>query len=161
MRIREYKKEDSEIMSSWVTSIEQLYMWSADRIEVFPLEKDTLDMYYQKYISDTYIPLSLVDENDACVAHLFVRKTEENVWRLGFVIVDPNKRKQGLGKELIRQTIAYIQEKEHPQKLTLGVFTNNPNAYYLYKSMGFVDLEEEVYKMKIGTWPCLEMEKIL
>lgn len=161
MRIREYKKEDSEIVSSWVTSIEQLYMWSADRIEVFPLEKETLDMYYQKYMSDEYIPLSLVDENDTCVAHLFVRKTEEKVWRLGFVIVDPNKRKQGLGKELIRQTIAYIQEKEQPQKLTLGVFTNNPNAYYLYKSMGFVDLEEEVYKMKIGTWPCLEMEKIL
>ncbi|MDO4467590.1 MAG: GNAT family N-acetyltransferase [Bacillota bacterium] len=161
MKLRRYQKKDSKRIASWIQSETQLYQWSADRLEMFPLEEDTLDSYYQEYACETYIPLSLVDEEDVCAAHLFVRKVEEDIWRFGFVIVDPNRQKQGLGKELLKQAIAYIQEKENPKKITLGVFTNNPNAYFLYKKMGFVDLEEISYDMKIGKWPCLEMEKVL
>ena len=37
MILREYKKEDADIIVTWIKTEEELYKWSANRIGKFPL----------------------------------------------------------------------------------------------------------------------------
>ena len=46
------------------------------------------------------------------------------------------------------------------EQLTLGVFENNPSAYYCYKAAGFKEIEMEqdfVFEILGEKWKCIEM----
>ena len=48
--------------------------------------------------------------------------------------------------------------------LTLGVFENNPSAYYCYKAAGFKEIEMEnkiIIELLGEQWNCIEMEMVL
>lgn len=44
------------------------------------------------------------------------------------------------------------------QKVTLGVFENNPSALYCYKAAGFVETERETWTIDGEAWTCIEMQ---
>lgn len=47
------------------------------------------------------------------------------------------------------------------EKITLGVFDNNPSAYYCYKAAGFqeIPMEQELVSTTLGEkWNCIELE---
>jgi hypothetical protein len=47
------------------------------------------------------------------------------------------------------------------EKVTLGVFENNPSAYYCYKAAGFKEIEmdrELIFEILGEQWNCIEME---
>ena len=56
--------------------------------------------------------------------------------RFGFVIVDPEKRGKGYGKEMLHLGLKYVFEIYQAKKATLGVFENNIPAYQCYKAVG-------------------------
>lgn len=64
--------------------------------------------------------------------------------RFGFVIVNPEKRGQGYGKNMLKLGLKYAKDIYGANKVSLGVFENNESAYYCYKATGF----EEVPKMR-------------
>ena len=37
MRLREFKQEDAKIIAGWLRTEEELYRWSADRFNKYPL----------------------------------------------------------------------------------------------------------------------------
>lgn len=162
MKLRKYRKEDSAIVCSWIKDEKSLYQWSADKIGKFPLVDDDLDRNYEPVISDRFIPLSAVDENDDVVGHLLIRypdETDNRTVRFGYVIVNPALRGCGKGKEMLQLAIDYARNVLHAYKITLGVFANNDNARYCYEAVGFRSIEKNVtYKMAIGEWECIEME---
>lgn len=60
-------------------------------------------------------------------------------------------------------SIKYAFEILKVQKITLGVFENNEQAYRCYKSVGFsdVELDEAEYYHVLGEdWKCLELELV-
>lgn len=78
----------------------------------------------------------------------------------GFVIVDPERRGQGLGKAMLRQGLKFAFELYGADKVSLGVFENNPSAYYCYKAVGFKDTvldSTEVYNIMGEEWKCREL----
>ncbi len=47
------------------------------------------------------------------------------------------------------------------EKVTIGVFDNNPSAYHCYKKVGFTEMGEEfnkIYQMMGQDWKCIELE---
>lgn len=163
MKLEKYRKKDSAIICSWIKDEKSLYQWSADRIGKFPLEDDDLNEHYAPSMeSNTFIPLSAVDENDNLVGHLFIRYPDEDdasIVRFGFVIVDPLLRGCGNGKKMLQLAINYAQNVLGASKITLGVFTNNDSARYCYESVGFRPAgSTRIYIMPIGEWECMEME---
>lgn len=166
MKIREYIKDDSKIICSWIKDEKSLYQWSADRIGKFPLPDDALNEDYGPVIeSDRFIPLSAVDNDGNLMGHLFIRypnDDDESVVRFGYVIINPTIRGCGKGKEMLKLAIDYAKKRLNASKITLGVFANNDNARYCYESVGFRPIGKiEKYKMSIGEWDCIEMEMIL
>ena len=61
------------------------------------------------------------------IGYITLRKPtpENSEWRLGFVIVDDEKRGLGLGKKLVGMAIDYAHKELGATKVSLGVFENN------------------------------------
>lgn len=79
--------------------------------------------------------------------------------RFGFVIVKPEMRGKGYGKEMLRLGIKYAFDSG-AKRVSLGVFENNPSAYYCYKSVGFRDRilnKIEKYNILGEEWKCKEL----
>lgn len=167
LRLRPYKKCDAEYIVTWIKDERSLRKWSADRYESFPVTADDINRKYTDFNGDcaepdNFYPMTAFDEN-GIVGHLIMRFTDEekSTLRFGFVIVDDSKRGMGYGKEMIRLSIKYAFDILKVDKITMGVFENNPSAYFCYKSAGFQDArnDEVVYYPVMGEqWKCLELE---
>ena len=52
MILRDYKKEDAPIIAGWIQSEDELYRWSADRFNKYPLSGDDINekcVYFRIY----------------------------------------------------------------------------------------------------------------
>lgn len=167
LRLRPYKNCDAQFIVQWIKDELSFRKWSSDRYNSFPITAEDINKKYTELNGDciepdNFYPMTAFDENGV-VGHLIMRFTDENksVLRFGFVIVDDSKRGMGYGKEMLRLSIKYAFEIFKADKITIGVFENNPSAYYCYKSAGFRDIptEEPIYCSVMGEkWKCLEME---
>ena len=64
MKLRDFKKEDAPIIASWLRSEEELYKWSADRFNKYPLSGDDINENYAPQLeTGRFIPLTAVDDN--------------------------------------------------------------------------------------------------
>ena len=165
MTLRAYKKEDSAVICKWLRSEEELYKWSADRFNKYPLgDNDIDDNYVPQIETGRFIPLTAVDDRGKTVGHLIIRypkeNDDENV-RFGFVVVDPEFRGRGYGKELLRLAVEYVKKNTCAKRIDLGVFENNENARRCYGSLGFKEFNRRKCEMPIGVWECIDMELFL
>ena len=107
------------------------------------------------------IPLCAVDEHTV-LGHLFIRypnKDDKTLVRFGFIILSPECRGKGNGKEMVALAIEYAKNVLHASKITLRVFTNNERARHCYEIAGFQPTGKVItYMMPDGVWECIEME---
>ena len=74
MILRNFKKEDAPIIAEWLRSEEELYKWSADRFNKYPLTGEDINENYAPQIeSGRFYPLTAVDENETIVGHFIIR----------------------------------------------------------------------------------------
>ncbi len=165
MILREYRKEDAEIICRWSDTEEAFYKWSADRYNKYPLYgKDIDDKYSLQTGSGRFFPLTAVDDDGNLLGHFIIRYPRENddsTVRFGFVIINPEMRGKGCGREMIRLGVQYVKEKLHVPRIDLGVFVNNEPARRCYEAAGFREYKRRKCTMPIGTWDCIDMELIL
>lgn len=168
LRLRPYKKSDAKYIVDWIKDEVSLRKWSSDRYGAYPITEEDIN---HKYLDcngdcsaeDNFYPMTAFDESGV-VGHLILRFTdgEKKVLRFGFVIVDDEKRGCGYGKEMLQLAIKYAFEILKVEKITLGVFENNPSAYGCYKAVGFQDIPSDKpwYYTGLGEpWKVIEMER--
>lgn len=81
--------------------------------------------------------------------------------RLGWVVVDPARRGEGWGRELLVRLMTESDRLYGPQRLTLGVFTHNQPAIQLYRSLGFQEGPPVPIDFADYPWHKIEMERPL
>lgn len=165
--LRPYKPSDAEIIAGWIKDEESLRKWSADRYGAYPITANDINYKYLECNGDcdepdNFYPLTAVDVNGP-IGHLILRYTNaaKTTIRLGFIIVDDNKRGLGYGKRMIQMAVQYAFDMLKAEKITLGVFDNNPSAYYCYKAAGFQEIpmcESSTFRILGEKWKCIEME---
>ena len=157
-----YKKEDAPIIAEWLRSEEELYKWSADRFNKYPLSgKDINENYAPQIETGRFIPLTAVNDGGEVVGHFIIRyphDDDDRSVRFGFVIIDPALRGKGYGKELLRLGIEYVKENLNATRIDLGVFENNESARHCYEAVGFTEYAQRKCEMPIGIWNCADME---
>ena len=165
MNFRPYESSDAEKIISWIKDEYSFRQWSADRFGDFPITADDLNSHYaaQAY-SRSFFTFTAYDENGVC-GHMIIRypdKKQKTV-RFGFVIVDIERRGQGLGRKMLELANDYARDFLRAEKITLGVFENNPAALHCYLAAGFkvVETEDEFFCINGEKWKCIEMELIL
>lgn len=167
LRIRQYKTIDAEKIVSWIKDEKALRKWSSDRYGEYPITAEDINYKYLQCNGDceepdNFYPITAVDENGP-VGHLIMRYTNKakTVIRFGFIIVDDSKRGMGYGKRMIQMAMCYAFDMLKAEKITLGVFDNNPSAYHCYKAAGFkeVSMEQDIVFEILGEkWKCIELE---
>lgn len=163
LRLRPYQTNDAGLIVSWTGDERAFRQWCADRFDRYPVTAEELDRQYGAMAgSGRFYPMTALDEAGRPAGHLILRFTDEGktVLRFGFVIVDPEKRGQGVGREMLRLSARYAFESLGAEKVTLGVFENNGPALRCYRSAGFRETAAapESYSILNETWKCLEME---
>lgn len=80
---------------------------------------------------------------------------------MGFIIINPDYRKQGYGKKIINEAIEYAKKNYNLKNFNLGVFIDNENALNCYLNVGFkiIDIEKNVFKFYDEYWDCAEIVK--
>ena len=163
LRLRPYKACDAETIVTWVGDEVAFRKWCADRYDHYPISAADMNAHYDNVAQDdNFYQFTAFDET-GIVGHLIMRFTdqEKKVLRFGFVIVDPDKRGKGYGKEMLELAIKYAFEILKTEKITLAAFDNNPEAIRCYKSVGFKEVipDEERSFCPFGEdWKRVEME---
>ena len=153
MRIRKYTSTDAAAILSWTRDEKAFYQWSAGVLGTYPITEEDFAFVENLDAFTAY-------DDDGIVGFFTLRKPgEENILRIGFVIVDPDKRGKGYGKQMMKLALEYAFG-QGAEAVSLGVFENNLPAYYCYKAAGFEDVvldETETYEVLGETWNCREM----
>ncbi len=162
IQLRPYEPRDAYTIISWISDEVAFRKWCADRYKTYPITADDMNRQYDAADHDRFFPMTAYDEN-GIVGHLILRYTDEEMHtlRFGFIIIDNKRRGRGVGRQMLRLAIRYAFEEMKADKITLGVFENNPSAYRCYRSVGFRESETdkaEYYRVFDEEWKCLEME---
>lgn len=159
LRLRPYHPSDAQYVVGWLKDEIAFKKWSADRMGDYPLTADFLNAHYANAGVDFFV-MTAVDD-DGVVGQLSMRYPDEDRGhiRFGFIIVDDSRRGTGCGKAMLRLALRYAFDILAAEKVSLGVFENNPPAHRCYESIGFVETGGEWYCTILGEeWRCIEME---
>ena len=81
--------------------------------------------------------------------------------RIGWVLVDPNRRGQGWGRVLVTHMVQ-LACNTGAERITLGVYQDNLPARALYADLGFVDTGNRRATQVDGqAWVSLDLELLL
>lgn len=154
LKIRPYKPEDSKTVLSWCGGERAFYQWTAGVMGDYPVTPKEFAFV------EKLTPFTAFDAR-GIVGFFTLRQPGESAeeLRFGFVIVKPEMRGKGYGKEMLRLGIKYAFD-HGANRVSLGVFENNLSAYHCYKSAGFEDVvpeKPETYNILGEEWKCKEL----
>lgn len=158
--IRDYNKNDADKILSWITDEKSFRQWSADKYKIYPITADDMNAFYSSISRDSAKQYMFCDDGKA-IGHFVLRPDpdgDERSIRLGFIIVDSSVRGKGYGKAMLQKALELAFSEGMAERVTLGVFENNPNALRCYESVGFRRFGSTVYKIGDEQWVCFEME---
>ncbi|MBO4510746.1 MAG: GNAT family N-acetyltransferase [Lachnospiraceae bacterium] len=168
LRLRPYKKQDSEKIASWLKDEDIFWKWGGERFGTYPISAADIDKKYsgengdcEEY--DNFYPMAAFTD-DGVVGSFIMRYVngDHNTVRFGWVVVDETKRGNGYGKRMLELGLEYAFKILKAKKVTIGVFENNTPAYACYKSLGFKEDEgkEIVRNIKGEDWKLIELYKL-
>lgn len=134
-----------------------MVVWSGPTFS-WPLDRLQMERYLT-HVNRQY--WTAIDESTgAILGHGSLLPDEARACRLGFVIVDPDRRGEGLGRLLMEQLTAKAFAAKSVSELTLGVYAQNRPARSLYESLGFQG-SEVVMRTPVGgrTWEVIAMKQ--
>lgn len=159
--LKEYMPSYADIILAWLKDEMSFRRWSADKYKNYPAKAQDMNDLYAKLKAEGGMPLAFC-EDDKIIGHLIVRPLEDKTiktCRFGFIVVDSSVRGKGYGKVMLHHALKFVSDVFDTERVTLGVFENNPKALKCYESVGFCLTDDAVY-YTIGDekWKCLEME---
>ena len=159
IRLRPYKESDAERILSWCKDERTFYQWTAGILGAYPI---SVEQFTQL---GSLMRFTALDDKEI-VGFFTARNPKPTLdeLRFGFVIINPEKRGRGFGKEMLRLGLEYARIVYKAKKVSLGVFENNERAYRCYKAAGFQDValpETEQYRIMGEVWACRELEYLL
>ena len=167
LRIRPYKSCDAASIAGWVKNRDVFLKWGGERFGQFPISAGAIDDKYRLSNGDcaepdNFYPMTAFDDSGA-VGHFIMRYMhgDRRQLRFGWVVVDETKRGKGYGRRMLGLGLKYAFELLGAERVTIGVFENNPSAYGCYKSLGFREAGEDrnsVQEVNGEQWRVIELE---
>ncbi|MDO4773203.1 MAG: GNAT family N-acetyltransferase [Bacillota bacterium] len=135
---RDYDDRYAEEILTWCKDELTFYKWTAGTLGNYPLSKENFSKVRELFPS-------LIFDDSEPVGFFTLRQIdlEKGEMRIGYILIDPEKRGRGYGKALLREGLRYAKEVFGAKKLSLGVFDNNDNARACYQAVGFRDVPQD------------------
>ena len=161
VRLRPYKKSDAATIVSWLTEEEGFWKWCAGRYDHFPITAEDMNCFYDQYEENPgHFQMTMLD-GTKIRGHLLMQFLDEKMQDLKFgcIIVDATARGKGYGHRMLSQALSYAFEILGVDRVSLGVFENNPAARHCYERLGFTPTGKyEIYHLMGEDWKFHEME---
>ena len=157
LRFRPAKSADLPIVISWLRNAVDCRRWAGTGVSFPPTTASLI-----REISFTPDNSFSLDEKDTLVGFgQLIRKTEQRL-HTSRVIVNSQRRGNGLGRNLCRALIERTLELGYP-RISLYVYQDNPAAFNLYQSLGFreMDRPKEDKRVKDTIYMELKLESCL
>lgn len=146
IRLRPFKSIDIEKLLPWLADERIFTMWNSAGF-LYPLTKEQIEKKLKEVEShsDEWV-MAALDEAGEFVGHFYMRRADfqKNSVHLALIVVDENKRGQGLGRQMVEKAVEYAFSILGVDKVTLGVYECNPRAYACYQKVGF---KEEAFTL--------------
>ncbi len=155
IKLRPYYPTDAAEVLSWCQSEKSFYQWTAGRLGDYPASVQAFAF------TETVMPFIALDTTEPI--GFFTLRTLPDRYdelRFGFIIINPTRRGTGCGKAMLRLGLQLAFEKYDVERVSLGVFSNNPSAYHCYRSIGFSerpDRPSEEYSLMGEKWECIDL----
>lgn len=105
LRLRPYNKNDAETIMSWIKDEKSFYKWTAGVLGEYPISVEQFNTV------SNLMAFTAIDDNE--IAGFFTMRRQRESFeelRFGFVIVNPEKRGQGYGKNMLKLGLKYAKE---------------------------------------------------
>ncbi|MCX7172345.1 MAG: GNAT family N-acetyltransferase [Proteobacteria bacterium] len=122
-------------IASWIPDAAACARWAGPLLR-FPFSPAELPDLLG---GDTATSYSMVGDSPELLGFGQLVKPEQSVLRLARIIVAPDKRGLGLGACLCRLLLTEASSYTGVERLTLGVYRDNPAAIALYSKLGFAE----------------------
>lgn len=156
MRIRPYIEcRDFDEIKNWITEEKAHAMWCANLIS-FPMEKDNFAKVMmdiaERFGDSPYV--ATLDDGQLVGFFCYSANLETNVGMLKFVMVNPDYRGKGYGKEMLKLAVKYAFDITNVQGVQLNVFPENARAKRCYESVGFMERKTDLnaFTYKDESW---------
>ncbi len=153
IRIRPYRDSDENTVLSWCRDEETFARWTAGVLGPYPLTAED----FRK--TGGMMRFTALDEKEPA-GFFTMRNPKETLdeVRIGFVIVDPARRGQGVGRAMLRLALRYAFDIYQADRVSLAVFEDNAPACACYRAAGFAETGlRETYRMNGVERTALEM----
>jgi RimJ/RimL family protein N-acetyltransferase len=161
IELRASDAHDLQSLPSWIGSDEEMRLWSGPGFS-WPLSAEQVQAYFEESRSGRRLLWSAVTTKDAVlIGHASLRfQVQNNVGRLGRVLVDPARRGEGLGRALVTSAVVAGFAQSQINVMTLGVYRQNTTARRLYESIGFTFTQTTTAPTTVGdhSWDSMEMQ---
>ena len=156
MRLRPFIcSQDFDEIKTWMTDERSHAMWCANKLK-FPIEKTD----FENVIADLEIrfketPFVATSDDGKLVGFFcYSLNLESNEGMLKFVMINPNIRGQGYGKQMLRLALDYAFTISKADAVHLNVFPENTGAKKCYESVGFKErnLVPDAFKYNDESW---------
>jgi len=138
MELRAYAPDDYAVICAWVPDARAHAMWCANRLP-YPLTREgfeaALEEHAEKYGDRAFV--AVADEGRPIGFFCYSTAPETNVGMLKFVIVETERRGQGLGREMLALAVDRAFERGGADAVKLNVFFENDRARRCYARVGF------------------------
>ena len=150
MRLRAATPADLVTVVGWIDSEAAMVQWSGPTFR-WPL---THAQVASRLADPDAQHLVAVDSEDRLLGFVRLSPGEPGAVRVGWVIVDPSRRGEGIGGEFVP---AFVERgfDQGAERLSLGVLRHNTAARRLYHRAGFMPTGEVTHPR--AGWDCLEM----
>lgn len=139
--LRRTTLEDARPVAGWITTPDELLAFAGPKL-TFPLQPQAL----LDTKSDGWQVRSLWVDGELVGTGSFILR--DGAVHLGHLLVDPERRGQGLGRALVTELLEHARlrspELARSLRATLNVFADNLPARSLHESLGFAVVEESV-----------------
>lgn len=136
MRLEAPTADQAELVAGWSRSADEAWRWVSNRVHPFPAE--SVATWWQW--SDVE-PWLLIDPSGVPVAYGEIwDDAEEDEVELARLIVDPHRRRQGIGTLLVERLLVRARCSGRTDCF-LRVAPDNVGALALYRAVGFRDVE--------------------
>lgn len=135
---RDYDDCYAEQILTWCRDELTFYKWTAGTLGGYPLSKERFRKVEELFPN-------VIFDGSELVGFFTLRQIdqENGAMRIGYILIDPEKRGMGYGKALLREGLSHAKEVFGAKRVSLGVFDNNDNARACYQAVGFRDVPED------------------